>query len=64
MTIIDIETAMHMLYDNVPKTPYNPARWTTAKKFVPDFDVVKNSFVPDPVLKDPKIFVRDTTLDK
>jgi hypothetical protein len=64
MTIIDVETAMQMLYDHAQGMPYNPARWTTARTFVPDFEVKKNSFVPDPVIETKKVFVRDTTFDK
>jgi hypothetical protein len=64
MGIIDIDTAMQMLYDAAGKAPYNPARWTTGRTFVPmDFGVQKKEFVPDPVINGRRKFVKDTTLD-
>jgi hypothetical protein len=63
MGIIDIETAMQMLYDQALRAPYNPSRWTTSKTFVPDFTTQEKKFIPDPVLDTKRTFVKDPNIN-
>lgn len=62
MPIIDIETAMQMLYDQALRAPYNPARWTTNKTFVADFTIQEKKFIPDPILDTKRTFVKDKNI--
>lgn len=65
MTIIDVETAIQMLYDHASarRAPYNPARWTTGKTFVPDFVQQEAKFIPDPVYSTKRVFIKDPIIN-
>jgi hypothetical protein len=47
--MIDIQTAINDLYAHACG-PYNPSRWTTATKFIADYDTSKRQFVADELL--------------
>jgi hypothetical protein len=65
MTIIDAETAIQMLYEhaNARRVPYNPARWTTSKTFVPDFVRQEAKFIPDPAISTDRVFIKDPIIN-
>ena len=47
--MIDVKTAINDLYEH-SRGPYNPSRWTTAKRFVADYDTSKRQFIADDLL--------------
>jgi len=47
--MIDVKTAINDLYEHSRRS-YNPTRWTTAKRFVADYDTSKRQFVADELL--------------
>lgn len=47
--MIDVKTAINDLYEH-SRGSYNPSRWTTAKRFVPDQLYSRRQFIPDELL--------------
>jgi hypothetical protein len=47
--MIDVKTAINDLYEH-SRGPYDPSRWTTAKRFVADYDTEQKQFIPDELL--------------